>query len=139
MANKLLTSPYSFDNKARDRQNYYSGCCVWCRVIPHSCENKAISAPSWGLAGWSMGWARQLWYQKQMRTPHIEAPSTKNSWFFFENMPSYRDLYTFWKLRELFENIFFSSFLNIPNFVVKKYSEIKIGCYLGDEEGTYFF
>ena len=25
---------------------------VGCRVVPHSCENKAISAPSWGLAGW---------------------------------------------------------------------------------------
>ena len=21
-------------------------------VVPHSCDNKAISAPSWGLAGW---------------------------------------------------------------------------------------
>ena len=26
---------------------------VWCcMVVPHSCDNKAISAPSWGLAGW---------------------------------------------------------------------------------------
>ena len=26
---------------------------VRCRmVVPHSCDNKAISAPSWGLAGW---------------------------------------------------------------------------------------
>ena len=30
---------------------------VWCMVglVPHSCENKAISAPSWGLAGWGLG------------------------------------------------------------------------------------
>ena len=29
---------------------------VWCRmVVPYSCENKAISAPSWGLAGWGLG------------------------------------------------------------------------------------
>ena len=31
-------------------------CCmvygVWCMVVPHSCDNKTISAPSWGwLAG----------------------------------------------------------------------------------------
>ena len=26
-------------------------------LVPHSCENKAISAPSWGLAGWGLGWA----------------------------------------------------------------------------------
>ena len=25
---------------------------VGCRVVPHSCDNKAISAPSWVLAGW---------------------------------------------------------------------------------------
>ena len=25
---------------------------VGCRVVPHSCDSKAISAPSWGLAGW---------------------------------------------------------------------------------------
>ena len=28
---------------------------VWCMVVPHSCENKAISAPSWGLDGWGLG------------------------------------------------------------------------------------
>ena len=29
---------------------------VWCRmVVPHSCENKAISAPSLGLDGWGLG------------------------------------------------------------------------------------
>ena len=25
---------------------------IGCRVVPHSCENEAISAPSWGLAVW---------------------------------------------------------------------------------------
>ena len=25
---------------------------VGCTVVPHSCDNKAFSAPSWGLAGW---------------------------------------------------------------------------------------
>ena len=32
-------------------------------VVPHSCENKAISATSWGLAGWGLGWAWQKWKQ----------------------------------------------------------------------------
>ena len=27
---------------------------VGCRVVPHSCENKAISAPSWA---WAWAWA----------------------------------------------------------------------------------
>ena len=33
------------------------GCMVYgvgCRVVPHSCENKAISAPSWA---WAWAWA----------------------------------------------------------------------------------
>ena len=25
---------------------------VECMVVSHSCDNKAITAPSWGLAGW---------------------------------------------------------------------------------------
>ena len=33
---------------------FYSG---W--VVPHSCDNKAISTPSWGLAGWlGQSWAK---------------------------------------------------------------------------------
>ena len=27
---------------------------VWCMLVPHSCENKAISAPSWA---WDWAWA----------------------------------------------------------------------------------
>ena len=38
-------------NKSWTGKNYYSG-LVGCRVlvVPHSCENKAISAPSWAWA-----------------------------------------------------------------------------------------
>ena len=34
---------------------------VGCRVVPHSCENKAISAPSWA---WAWAWAElgKKWY-----------------------------------------------------------------------------
>ena len=38
-------------------KNIIPGCMygVGCMVVPHSCENKAISAPSWGLAGLGLG------------------------------------------------------------------------------------
>ena len=44
----------------RHAKNTIPGVCcilyaVCCMVVPHSYENKAISAPSWGLAGWGLG------------------------------------------------------------------------------------
>ena len=37
---------------------YAEGCAAYvqgCAAYVHHCENKAISAPSWGLANWGLG------------------------------------------------------------------------------------
>ena len=34
--------------------NLFRVYAVWCMLVPHSCENKAISAPSWA---WAWAWA----------------------------------------------------------------------------------
>ena len=44
-----MNKSHSCDNEAQDRQNYYSGLRM-VGVVPHSFENKAISAPSWARA-----------------------------------------------------------------------------------------
>ena len=56
VANKLLTSHEQVPTVVKIRLKTgkttipgYGG--VWCRVVPHSCGNKDISAPSWGLIG----------------------------------------------------------------------------------------
>ena len=61
--NKLLTSheqvPTVVMIRLKTGETTIPG-VVWCRmvhgvgvrVVPQSCDDKAISAPSWGLAGW---------------------------------------------------------------------------------------
>ena len=52
--NKLLTSheqvPIVVIIRLKTGKTIIPG--VWCMVVPHNCDNKATSAPSWGLAGW---------------------------------------------------------------------------------------
>ena len=73
--------------------------------------------------------------------PHVD--------FFFENWPRNRNFCATYKIWRIFEILFFavtrsffktlrcSFFASIPNFIVEKYSEIKLGV-IGDEEVNHF-